>query len=470
VPRRPHGHWRDAFDDESASRQGREVEWEHLRRLRAHRAWRAERAWRAFEKRREARDYRYYRRAWRRRRWGLRRRLAFAFAFVALAAVILTTVLTLGAAMRARHELAAGAPAPAGVMHEAFLAALLAFLLASVAASAVTRFLTRPLMALTAGARRLAAGERGVRLRVPSSDDELRVLTEAFNQLTEGLEREEAWRRDLVADVAHDLRTPIAVLRSELEAMQDGIRQPDAEGLSRLHAEVMMLSHLVDDLRTLSLAEAGGTPLRRVTTPVAPLLQRTRDAFSMRAADAGVDLTLTPVEASLSVYADPDRILQVLGNLVDNALRHGAGAPVELAARAAQGGALLTVRDHGPGLPEGAAARVFERFYRGDPARSRRARPVPGAAGPAPPANADAASDAAGDGATGGAGDGATGGAGDGAGSGLGLAIVKALVEAHGGRVEARNHEGGGAVFSVWLPVDAGPDAVPDAAPDAPPG
>ncbi|MEJ2668340.1 MAG: HAMP domain-containing sensor histidine kinase, partial [Deinococcales bacterium] len=169
-------------------------------------------------------------------------------------------------------------------------------------------------------------------------------------------------------------------------------------------------------------------------------------AFSTRAADAGVDLTLAPVDPSLSVYADPDRILQVLGNLVDNALRHGAGAPVELAARAAQGGALLSVRDHGPGLPEGAAARVFERFYRGDPARSRRARPVPGAAGSTPPTGDHAGEDAAKD------------GAGDGAGSGLGLAIVKALVEAHGGRVEARNHEGGGAVFSVWLPVDAEAD------------
>ncbi|MEJ2665760.1 MAG: HAMP domain-containing protein [Deinococcales bacterium] len=217
MPRRPHGRWRDPHEGARASQEGREEGWEHLRRLRAHCAWRDERAWRAFEKRREARDYRRARR--RRRRWGLRRRLAFAFAFVALAAVILTTVLTLGAAMRARHELAAGAAVPGGVFHEAFLAALLAFLLASAAASAVTRFLTRPLMALTAGARRLAAGERGVRLRLPSSDDELRVLTEAFNQLTEGLEREEAWRRDLVADVAHDLRTPIAVLRSELEAM-----------------------------------------------------------------------------------------------------------------------------------------------------------------------------------------------------------------------------------------------------------
>jgi len=378
---------------------------------------------------------------WSRRRWGLRRRLAFAFAFVALAAVVLTTWLTLGAAFRARHALA-GQAAPAGMVHEAFLAALLAFLLASAAASAVTRFLTRPLTALTDGARRLAAGERGVRLRLPRSDDELRVLTEAFNQLTEGLEREEAWRRDMVADVAHDLRTPIAVLRSEIEAMQDGVREPDANGLARLHGEVMMLARLVEDLRTLSLAESGSVSLRRTDTPLQPLLERTRDAFQARAADAAVALTLTAVEPALRADIDPDRIQQVLGNLVDNALRHGAGAPVEMAARAEDGGVVLSVRDHGPGLPPGDPQRVFERFYRGDPARGR-------SDGTSPPSGRRAASEERSDGAA------EASRATAGAGSGLGLAIVKALVEAHGGRASARNHEGGGALFTLWLPASA---------------
>ncbi|MEJ2293040.1 MAG: ATP-binding protein [Deinococcales bacterium] len=382
--------------------------------MEAHRARWAERVAR--------RRYRAWRKhdRWRRRRWGLRRRLAFAFAFVALAAVFLTTFLTLGAVFRARHLFVAQAP-PAAVFHEAFLAALLSFLLASAAAAVVTRFLTRPLTALTDGARRLAAGERGLRLRLPRADDELRVLTEAFNQLTEGLEREEAWRRDMVADVAHDLRTPIAVLRSEIEAMQDGVRQPDADGLARLHGEVMMLSRLVEDLRTLSLAEAGSVTLRRVDTALRPLLERTVASFEARASDAGATLRLADVEATLHASIDPDRIQQVLGNLVDNALRHGAGAPVELAARAEGDGVLLSVRDRGPGLPPGDPKRVFERFYRGDPARGRPAGAPPGA-----PA---------------------------GAGSGLGLAIVQALVEAHGGRVEARNHEEGGALFTVWLPI-----------------
>jgi two-component system, OmpR family, sensor histidine kinase BaeS len=368
----------------------------------------------------ERRRYRAWhnRDRWRRRRWGLRRRLAFAFAFVALAAVFLTTFLTLGAVYRARHPIAAQGP-PAGVFHEAFLAALLSFLLASVAAGVVTRFLTRPLTALTEGARRLAAGERGLRLRLPRADDELRVLTLAFNQLTEGLEREEAWRRDMVADVAHDLRTPLAVLRSEIEAMQDGVRQADADGLARLHGEVMMLSRLVEELRTLSLAEAGGVTLRRVDTALQPLLESTVASFEARAADAGAVLRLADVDPALRASIDPDRVQQVLGNLVDNALRHGGGTPVELGARAEGRGVQVSVRDHGPGLPPGEPQRVFERFYRGDPSRGRHA------------------------------------GTPAGAGSGLGLAIVKALVEAHGGRVEAHNHAEGGALFTVWLPAVA---------------
>ena len=445
--RRPPPGWCD--DDappwDAPTWHGRPPPWVEARRARwAERvARRRYRAWRRHDRRR-------------RRRWGLRRRLAFAFAFVALAAVFLTTFLTLGAVFRAQHQLAAQGP-PVGVFREAFLAALLSFLLASAAAGVVTRFLTRPLTALTEGARRLAAGERALRLRLPRADDELRVLTEAFNQLTEGLEREEAWRRDMVADVAHDLRTPLAVLRSEIEAMQDGVRQPDADGLERLHGEVMMLSRLVEDLRTLSLAEAGGVTLRRVDTRLRPLLERARDGFETRAADAGAALTLADGDPSLHASIDPDRIQQVLGNLIDNALRHGAGAPVELAARAERGGVVLSVRDHGPGLPPGDPQRVFERFYRGDPARGRPAgaparvgeRGGGRAAGGGGEAQERDGGRAGGPAATG-----ASAGP-AGAGSGLGLAIVKALVEAHGGRVEARNHERGGALFTVWLPVTA---------------
>ncbi len=269
------------------------------------------------------------------KRWGLRRRLTFAFAFVALVAVSLTTWLTLGALFNAQRQLFTlsdsserplwswgrdqpdwgttnwndpdVAPTFRQITRTAFLAAFLSFGLAVGAAAFVTRLLTRPLLALTDGARRLEAGERGLRLALPPARDELRVLTEAFNNLVAGLERQETWRRDVVADIAHDLRTPLAVMRSEIEAMQDGVVTFDEAGLARLHGEVMMLSRLVGDLRTLSLAEGGGLSLHLEPTPLAPLLQRILSSFAPRAAELGVKLTLLDVPEGLAARLDPER-------------------------------------------------------------------------------------------------------------------------------------------------------------------
>ncbi len=374
----------------------------------------------------------------RRKRWGLRRRFTFTFAFVAFAAVSITTFFTLGAVFSAQGELfgvhelpmrgfrqergdwrgpddprfAAAGAAFRQITRTSFLAALLSFFLASGAAAFVTRRLTRPLTALTDGARRLAAGERGLRLELPSSQDELRVLTEAFNGLTEGLERQEAWRRNLVADIAHDLRTPLAVMRSELEAMQDGVVTLDQAGLARLHTEVLRLSELVNDLRTLSLAESGGLALKLEPTPLKPLLEGTLEAFATRARQVGVTLTLEPVPDTLTADLDRAQIGRVLGNLLDNALRYAAPGAVEVGAARAEAGVKVWVRDHGPGLPQKALERLFERFYRGDAARTRERE----------------------------------------GGSGLGLTIARAIAEAHGGRLEADNHESG-AVFTLYLPA-----------------
>ncbi len=391
----------------------------------------------------------------RRKRWGLRRRLTFAFAFVALMAVSLTTFLTLGAVFEAQRELFVSdapfdaartgdwhtwgedfAPARAAfgqITRTAFFAGLLSFFLASMTAALLTRALTRPLLALTDGARRFGGGERGLQLRVPRSRDELRTLTEAFNGLVTGLEQQERWRRDLVADIAHDLRTPLSVMRSELEAMQDGVVALDDASLARLHTEVLTLSRLVTGLRELSLAEGGGLPLKRKTLRLGPFLAGVCDAFQSRAADAGVALTLREVSPALTVTADPDQLARVLGNLIDNALRYAAPGAVELGAvrisavetskvepRSAepdasrtQGGVTIWVRDYGPGVP-GDAERLFERFFRGDSSRTR---------------------DAAGE-----------------KGSGLGLSIARAIAQAHGGSLRATNHPAGGAVFSLTLP------------------
>ena len=403
---------------------------------------------------------------YRRRSWGLRRRLTLAFAFVALAAVGLTTWLTLGAVFQAQSELfdsalqdrsgqdqatqeqqdgrhfgppwwlggeasdpwwgddsdrpqwsdpqfAAARQAFRGVSRTAFLAAVISFLLAVFAAAFVTRFLTRPLAALTKGAERLGAGERGIRLDLPRSRDELRRLTEAFNDLVAGLERQEAWRRDMVADVAHDLRTPLSVLRGEIEAMQDGVERTDAGSLARLHAEVMMMARLVDDLRALSLAESGALSLEPQATRLRQFLKEVADSFALSAQEAGAEIEVAVAHPHLVAEFDRQRIRQLLGNLLDNALRHGGASPVELGAEASGSGVRLWVSDRGPGLSDEAIQRVFERFYRVDQARSRLA---------------------------------------SGAGSGLGMAIAKALAEAHGGRIDVRNHDQGGAIFSVWLP------------------
>ncbi|WP_051304127.1 sensor histidine kinase [Calidithermus chliarophilus] len=371
-------------------------------------------------------------------RWGLRRRLTFFFTFVALTAVFLTTWFTLGAVYSALFGDAPQASGHEGrwwnwrqgawsdpqfaqarelfgrITGTAFWSGTLAFLLASVAAAVVTRILTRPLVALTDGAKRLEAGERGLRLRVPRANDELQALTVAFNNLATGLERQEAWRRNLVADIAHDLRTPLAVLRSEIEAMQDGVVPLGGEGLGRLHAQVMLLSKLVDDLRTLSLAESGGLGLRLETLELEPFLRGVAEAFAPRAAQAGMEVRLQLLPSRLSARFDPAQITRVLGNLLENAMRYAAG-PIELSAIPHEGGVKVQVRDHGPGLSPEALERVFERFYRADPSRTR----------------------AEGSG-----------------GSGLGLTIARAIVEAHGGRLEASNHPEGGAVFTLTLRSD----------------
>lgn len=363
----------------------------------------------------------------RRNRWGLRRRLTFVFAFVALAAVFMTTWFILGAVYSA---LFAGSPggnwwnwrehgwndpqfAQARIIFgrvagTAFWAATLSFLLALVVAGGVTWILTRPLIALTDGARRLEAGERGVRLRVPRSRDELRRLTDAFNSLAASLERQEAWRKGLVADIAHDLRTPLAVLRSEIEAMQDGVARLDEAGLERLHAQVLLLSKLVSDLRTLSLAESGGMVLKQETLALEPFLRGVVEAYRSRASEVGLELVLEPIPAQARATFDPQQLTRVLGNLLDNAVRYASPGTVQVGADPTK----IWVRDHGPGIPPAALERVFERFYKVDSSRTRTQ---------------------------------------DSGGSGLGLSIARAIVEAHGGRLEAANHPEGGAVFTVWL-------------------
>ena len=308
-----------------------------------------------------------------------------------------------------------GRAAGSELRRSAFTAGLISFLVAGVLAATVTRQITRPLSRLADAALRLEAGERGVQLPVPRRQDEVRDLTLTFNTLTTSLARQEAWRRGLMADIAHDLRTPLSVLRSEIEAMQDGVNPADEAGLSRLHGEVLLLARLVTDLRTLSLAESGAMDFHPQALDAAEVLRSAAEVYHRRGAEVGVTLHLDAPQP-VAVYADPDRLMQVLHNLLSNALRYAAPGTVDLTARSegAEGWASLRVRDHGPGFRPDDLSRAFERFYRADAARSR----DPGGL----------------------------------RGSGLGLAIARALVEAQGGTIEAHNHPAGGAEFTVRLP------------------
>jgi two-component system, OmpR family, sensor histidine kinase BaeS len=406
------------------------------------------------------------------RAWGLQRRLTMAFVFVALAAVGLTTWFTLGAAFKAQRELGRllyearqdrndtpgfsrlpelsgpiivmpdgtqlqqfdprfdwrgprfdelqgsrldrARNAWRGLTSRSLLAALLAFGLASIAATVITRRITKPLRALSEGARRFAAGERGIRLKSSGRQDEISEVTDAFNALARNLEQQEAWRRALVADIAHDLRTPLSVMRSEIEAMQDGISQPDAPGLERLHGEVMLLSKLVGDLRTLSLAEGGGLNLKLERVTLEPFLQGLISRFAPRAQEAGMTISLAPITTGLTAQLDETQFTRVINNLLENAVRYARPGSVEMTVMLEVNTLSITVRDHGPGLKADDLERIFERFYQADASRTR---------------------DQAGS-----------------KGSGLGLAIARAIIEGHGGTIQASNHVQGGAVFTVTLP------------------
>ena len=375
------------------------------------------------------------------------------FGLVAVLAVALTASLTFGAGWQALSQLdpqlVAGyerggvqnAPPLSAAQTQAldqifrsfgssaWQAGLLASLLAFIASALLARQLARPLLRLEDAATRVAGGERGVRLPLPRANDELRTVTAAFNTLSQGLERQEAWRRSLMADVAHDLRTPLAVLRAEIEAIQDGLNAPDAASLSRLHAEVLLLARLVGDLRTLSLAEGNALTLHPERLDAGQQLRQLAGLFAGRVQEAGSQLSLHLPAEALPVRVDPDRLMQILHNLLDNALRYAAPSHIELGAEQGYGPDLsggsvglaqtwqvrLWVRDHGPGFSPDTLSRAFERFYRADASRTR---------GPQGEA-----------------------------GSGLGLAIARALAETQGGTLSAANHQSGGAVFTLSLPT-----------------
>jgi len=295
-------------------------------------------------------------------------------------------------------------------------ALLLAAVVAGVAAVLLTvglsRRILKPVETLTAAARRMEKGDLSQRVEV-ESNDEIGELARAFNAMADGLTRLEELRRNMVTDVAHDLRTPLSNIRGYLEALQDGVVEPKREVVDSLHEEAMLLNRLVDDLQELALAEAGQLKLER--QPVAPtdLVNRALEAARPRAEAEGVVLRADLPEGLPLADVDPQRIGQVLGNLLSNALTHTpSGRQVVVTAKARESEVELSVSDTGEGISPEDLPYVFERFYRADKSRSR-----------------------------------ATGG------TGLGLAIARQLVEAHGGRISVESQVGQGTTFTFTLPV-----------------
>jgi signal transduction histidine kinase len=289
-------------------------------------------------------------------------------------------------------------------------------LLAVAVAFLITYFLSRrisaPVKALTIAARQMGQGDLSP--RVKSKDrGELGELARAFNTMAENLERGEQLRRNMIADIAHELRTPLSNLRGYLEAITDGVIKPGSGAIRSLGEEANLLSRMVDDLQELSLAEAGELKLDRQTQDIRKLLKKTVALRQTQATAKGVLVSADLPKKLPRVNIDTHRINQVLLNLIDNAITHTPkDGIITITARNLDTWLEIAVDDTGEGIPAEDLPNVFERFYRVDKSRAR-----------------------------------ATGGA------GLGLAIAKSLVEAHGGNIEVRSEEGKGSRFSFTLPV-----------------
>jgi two-component system sensor histidine kinase BaeS len=290
-------------------------------------------------------------------------------------------------------------------------AAIVALAAALVVSGYVTRRLARPLVALAGAARRFAAGERTARAAV-HAPGELGEVARAFNGMADEVVRAEAVRRSLAADVAHELRTPLAALQAGLEELRDGLRAPDAERLGALHDQTLRLGRVVQDLADLSAAESAVLSLRPVDANLAEVARAALAAQRPQLAAAGLHVH-ADLASAVPVHVDPDRLHQAVANLLANAARYcRPGDRVDVRAYPEGGSAVLDVADTGPGIPAEDLPLVFDRLWRG-----RDASAV--------------------------------------AGSGIGLAVVRELVTAHGGSIAAQSPSGGGTTVTIRLPLAA---------------
>lgn len=275
----------------------------------------------------------------------------------------------------------------------------------------LSRTLTRPIRELTRATHAVAEGDLSQQVPV-RSDDELGELARAFNKMSSELSRSVNARRQMTADIAHELRTPLSLILGHAEAVHDGVLPPSRDNFEIIREEATRLEHLVNDLRTLSLADAGELTMNLQDIAPERLLQEVASLYQYQAQQKNIGFQFD-VNAPLStIQLDPGRMTQVLTNILDNALRYTPeGGSILLSAKELKDNVQLAVQDSGPGLKAEELGRIFNRFYRTDASRQRE----------------------------------------DG-GSGLGLAIAKSIVEAHGGQISAESVPGKGLKVIITLP------------------
>jgi two-component system OmpR family sensor kinase/two-component system sensor histidine kinase BaeS len=284
--------------------------------------------------------------------------------------------------------------------------------LALALATLVGYYLLRPVRHLTDAVNNMAQGDFSQRVQV-GGKDELAVLATRFNQMAASLEHAEESRRSMTTDIAHELRTPLAVQRANLEALQDGIYPLTMENLDPILEQNQLLTRLVEDLRTLAKTDYDDLSLEKHTHDLIPLIEQILGNFQPQATQQQIQLEFTHPDTCQLVDIDARRINQVLNNIIQNAFQHTPeGGGITLSLGCGESHVEITIRDTGAGIPAEALPHIFERFYRGDHSRTH-----------------------------------------DKGGSGIGLTIARRLIEAHGGTLTAGNHPDGGAVFRISLPT-----------------
>lgn len=300
------------------------------------------------------------------------------------------------------------------VTRSAWVGALIGVVIALFVTLLLSSRILQPIEELTGAARKMQNGDLSARVRV-ASKDEVGELAQTFNGMAANMARQEQLRKNMVSDVAHELRTPLSNIRGYLEAAQDGIVEPDKDLVDNLYGEAMLLNRLIDDLQELAQAEAGHLHLELTTFDLGQVIQSTVDTLLPISQKLSMELTCEIPADLPEVTADPQRIGQVLRNLINNALDFTpSGGRITVLARLEGNFVRVEVKDTGPGIASEHVSLLFERFYRVDTSRSR-----------------------------------SSGGA------GLGLAIVKQLVQDQGGQVGVESHPGLGSMFYFTIPLVA---------------